>query len=95
MEKFQNKIKYSNLLKNHGLIFLVIVLIVTTLSVFLIHQFNFERSLYRFTVALPGVLALLFIGLNKKTDTFNYSTFLKQFSHKETGNEILRLKIEY
>lgn len=64
--------------KSKGSIYLVITLIITALSVFLINQLELDKSFYRYTVGIPGVLALMFLPFSRLS-VMKYSTFLKQF----------------
>lgn len=73
------------IIKSKGSIYLIVTLILTALFVFIIHQFQLERNLYRYTVALPGVLGIVFL-CSKKLTEINFKFFLKQF--KVSGNVI-------
>ncbi|MCB0455641.1 MAG: hypothetical protein KDC62_09650 [Aequorivita sp.] len=48
-----------------GSIYLITTLIVTALSVLFTHKLQLDRSFYRYTVTLPGILALLFLFFPK------------------------------
>lgn len=67
-----------NLLKTKGVFFFISVLITTILGVFLTHKLELDRSFYRYTVIIPGFLALLFLFSSKLSD-IRYTEFLKQF----------------
>jgi membrane protease YdiL (CAAX protease family) len=58
--------------------YLTIVMLLTTMSIYAIYHFQFDRSLYRYTVIIPGILALLFLLFPKLSD-IQYPEFLKQF----------------
>lgn len=65
-------------LKTKGAIYLISVLLVTALGVVLIHFIDLQRNYYRYTVAIPGVLAILFLFSSKLSD-MQLSDFFKQF----------------
>ena len=73
--KSNQKMKYST---SKGGFYLITTLIVTIISVTLIHQLQLERSFYRYTVALPGILALGFLFF-PKLNNIGVSDFLSQF----------------
>lgn len=72
-------------IKSKGSIYLVATLLITALLVFIIHQFQLERSFYRYTVAIPGVLGVIFL-CSKKLSEINFNIFFKQF--KVTENSV-------
>lgn len=76
MENIEKKVYGPN-----GLTYLLIVLFLTALSVFLIDYFELKRDLYRYTVALPGTIALLFIGVGYKK--YNSLFYWDQFKVKK------------
>lgn len=67
-----------SLIKSQSAKYLVFVLLVTVTSMLIINQLNFNRSFYRFTVYLPGFIALLFLGF-KKDKCFTFTEYTNQF----------------
>lgn len=67
-----------NLLKTKGSIYLISVLVITSIGVFMIDYFFLDRNYYRYTVIIPGVLAILFLFFSKLSD-LSYAQFFKQF----------------
>ncbi|GFZ93588.1 hypothetical protein GCM10011531_26940 [Aquaticitalea lipolytica] len=65
-----------NLLKSKGVLYLLVVLMLTVLGVFIIHQLQLKSIYFRYTVALPGIIALLFLTTKKE---MSFPEFTKQF----------------
>ncbi|MCB0461142.1 MAG: CPBP family intramembrane metalloprotease [Flavobacteriaceae bacterium] len=63
---------------SNGGIYLITTLTITALSVLVIHQLQLDRSFYRYTVTLPGILALVFLFLPKLSN-IRFPDFLRQF----------------
>jgi uncharacterized protein len=66
------------ILKTKGAIYLISVMVFTVLGVLIIHKLDLPRNYYRYTVAIPGLMAILFLFSVKLSD-MRISDFLKQF----------------
>ncbi|MEQ8238885.1 MAG: type II CAAX endopeptidase family protein [Cyclobacteriaceae bacterium] len=66
------------MLKTKGAIYLISVLLVTILGISIIHHSDLPRNYYRYTVAIPGVVALLFLFSARLSD-ISISEFFQQF----------------
>jgi uncharacterized protein len=66
------------MLKTKGAIYLISVLLVTILGISIIHHSDLPRNYYRYTVAIPGLMAILFL-FSAKLSEMKVSEFFKQF----------------
>ncbi|MEZ4797563.1 MAG: type II CAAX endopeptidase family protein [Flavobacteriaceae bacterium] len=79
-------------LASKGGIYLITTLIVTAIYVLFINQLHLDRSFYRHTVALPGVLGLAFMFFSKLSN-LRFSDFFRQFKIQKKNVKWLLLSL--